>query len=76
MNKKIRNAIYRIAGDFMMTPSDDLNRLHDLGDSLERIEFVMAVEEEFSIEITDDELYELKNVGDFIRLVEEKTHDA
>ena len=39
-------------------------------DSLDIVELVMALEEEFSIEITDDELQAIQTVGDARKLVE------
>lgn len=43
----------------------------DLGmDSLDEIEFVMAVEEEFGVDITDEEAEQLQTVGDVVTLME------
>lgn len=39
-------------------------------DSLDKIELVMAVEEEFEVEITDDEAEACKTVADVVALVE------
>ena len=36
----------------------------DLGDSMDLIEFIMALEEEFDMEIEDEEAEKLKTVGD------------
>ena len=46
----------------------------DLGDdSVDLVELVMAMEEEFDIgEVQEDELTELKTVGDIVRLLEER----
>lgn len=41
-------------------------------DSLEKVEVVMGLEEAFQIEIPDDELDNLKTVGDLARLIESK----
>jgi acyl carrier protein len=38
-------------------------------DSLTLLEFVMAVEEEFNVEIDEDEVNACTNVGDLVRLV-------
>ena len=49
----------------------------DLGaDSLDTVELIMALEEEFSIEIPDEEAEKMKTVGDAIRYIEEKTAAA
>ena len=46
--------------------------LDDLGaDSLDTVELVMALEEEFGHEIPDDEAEKLTSVGDVIRYIEE-----
>lgn len=44
-------------------------------DSLEKVEVVMGLEEAFQIEIPDDELDNLKTVGDLVRLIESKTKE-
>ena len=45
----------------------------DLGaDSLDTVELVMALEEEFSIEIPDEDAEQIQTVGDAIRYIEEK----
>ena len=46
----------------------------DLGaDSLDTVELVMALEEEFGIEIPDEDAEKIQTVGDAIRYVEEKS---
>lgn len=48
--------------------------IDDLGaDSLDTVELVMALEEEFSIEIPDDDAEKITNVGDAIKYIEEKS---
>ena len=47
------------------------NLIEDLGaDSLDAVELVMAVEEEFGIEVPDEEAEMLRSVGDIISHVE------
>lgn len=47
------------------------DKFDDLGaDSLDGIELVMAVEEEFGVSLNDDELDGLLTVGDVVALVE------
>jgi acyl carrier protein len=47
--------------------------IEDLGaDSLDTVELVMAFEEEFGVEVPDEEAEKLLTVGDVIRYVEEK----
>ena len=46
----------------------------DLGaDSLDTVELVMALEEEFGIEIPDEDAEKIQTVGDAIRYINQKT---
>ena len=46
--------------------------IEDLGaDSLDTVELVMALEEEFGVEIPDEEAEKLQTVGDVLKYVEE-----
>lgn len=46
----------------------------DLGaDSLDIVELVMAMEEEFDLEIPDEEAEKIKSVGDVIKFIQNKT---
>jgi len=48
--------------------------IDDLGaDSLDTVEVVMALEEEFGIEIPDEEAEKITTVGEAIKYIEEKT---
>ena len=45
----------------------------DLGaDSLDVVDLVMALEDEFSVEIPEDEVENIKTVGDIVRYIEDK----
>lgn len=46
---------------------EDLN-----ADSLDQVELIMALEEEFNAEIPDEEAEKLKTVGDAIKFIEAK----
>jgi acyl carrier protein len=47
--------------------------IEDLGaDSLDTVELVMALEEEFGQEIPDEEAEKLQSVGDVIKYIEER----
>ena len=53
-----------VSADQVKTES---NLIEDLGaDSLDAVELVMAVEEEFGIEVPDEEAEKLRSVGDII----------
>ncbi|MCL2638254.1 MAG: acyl carrier protein [Oscillospiraceae bacterium] len=46
----------------------------DLGaDSLDIVDLVMSFEEEFDMEIPDDQVENIKTVGDIVKYIEEKT---
>ncbi len=46
----------------------------DLGaDSLDTVELVMALEEEFGVEIPDEDAEKLATVGDALKYIEEKS---
>ena len=48
---------------------DDLS-----ADSLDLAEMMMALEEEFDIEISDDEAEKIKTVNDVVKFIKEKTN--
>ncbi|MET0544981.1 MAG: acyl carrier protein [Caulobacterales bacterium] len=53
--------------------TDKANFIDDLGaDSLDRVELVMAFEEEFSIEIPDEAAERIETVGDAVSFIESK----
>lgn len=53
--------------------SNDKRFQEDLNaDSLDVVELIMALEEEFSIEIPDDDVTNMKSVGDVVGYVEGK----
>jgi acyl carrier protein len=48
--------------------------IEDLGaDSLDIVELVMAFEEEFSVEVPDEDAEKLQTVGDVVKYIEEKS---
>lgn len=53
--------------------TDDANFVEDLGaDSLDTVELVMAFEEEFGIEIPDEDAEQMQTVGQAIKYLDEK----
>ena len=49
----------------------EANLESDLGaDSLDAVEVIMALEDEFGIEISDDAMLTIKTVGDIVRHIE------
>lgn len=50
----------------------DSSLIGDLGaDSLNVIDLAMSIEDEFDIEVPDDEIEKIKTVGDIVRFVED-----
>lgn len=63
----------------MNIPADTVNEkskiAEDLGaDSIDAIELIMGIEEEFDIEISDDEAMSIKTVGDLVKVIEKLTN--
>lgn len=57
--------------DFVVTESlslkDDLD-----ADSVDFMEFILTLEDEFSIEISDEEIDQLQSVGDVVKIIQGK----
>ena len=52
----------------------DTNLMKDLeADSLDAVEIIMAIEEEYDMEIPDEEAEKFQTVGDLVKYVEEQT---
>lgn len=48
----------------------------DLGaDSLDVVDLVMSIEESFDVEITDEEVENIKTVGDIVKYIENKVEE-
>lgn len=57
--------------------TDEADLVDDLGcDSLDVVEIVMATEEEFGIEITDDEAENIHSIGEGIALLDRRLAKA
>lgn len=68
---KVRDVIVDQLGVELDTVTDDASFIDDLGaDSLDIVELVMALEEEFGISIPDEEAENIKTVGDAINYIE------
>ncbi len=82
MNKKqIADKVIEIIADEMSLDENDvkptLRFVEDLGaDSLDVVEMVMCFEEEFEIEIPDQDAEQVKTVSDAIALTERLVNEA
>ncbi|MDR0677304.1 MAG: acyl carrier protein [Holosporaceae bacterium] len=73
MVSKIKLIIADKLGVDISKVTDDARFVDDLGaDSLDTVELVMALEEEFGIEISNDEGQELRSVKEAITFIENK----
>ena len=66
--------IYKIVAETLGIDQDDVKSKHDIvkdlgADSLNLVEIIMALEEEYGIEIPDDEAEQLTTIGDIERYI-------
>jgi acyl carrier protein len=70
---KVRSIIAEQLGVKVEEVTPQASFIDDLGaDSLDTVELVMALEEEFGIEIPDEDAEKMSTVGDAIKYIEEK----
>lgn len=73
MNPKIKEIIVEQLGVDPEKVKPEANFIDDLGaDSLDIVELVMAMEEEFDIEIPDEDAEKLRTVNDVVGYLEKK----
>lgn len=73
VSEKIKQIIAEQLGVKLEEIKSESSFIDDLGaDSLDTVELVMALEEEFNIEIPDEDAEKMATVGDAIRYIEEK----
>ena len=74
---RVRAIIAEQLGVKLEEVTDSASFIEDLGaDSLDTVELVMALEEEFGIEIPDEDAEKMGSVGDAIKYIESKTASA
>ena len=72
-DSKVREIIINELGVEPEKVTDDASFVEDLGaDSLDTVELVMAFEEEFGVDIPDEDAEQMQTVGDAIRYLQEK----
>ena len=70
--EKIKEIIMEQLGADANSIAMTTNMMKDLeADSLDAVEIIMALEEEFDIEIPDEEAEKFQTVGDLVKYVEE-----
>lgn len=73
MSPKIKEIIVEQLGVDPEKVKPEASFIDDLGaDSLDIVELVMAMEEEFDLEIPDEEAEKLRTVGDVVGFLEKK----
>ena len=71
--EKVKTVIAEQLGVKPEEVTDDAKFVDDLGaDSLDTVELVMALEEEYGVEIPDEDAEKLTTVGEAIKYIEEK----
>ncbi len=76
MDKEILKTVKELTAEQLGIEVDEINEdssfIDDLGaDSLDTMELVLALEDEFGIEISDEETEKLKTVSDAVNFIEE-----
>lgn len=70
---KVKGIIAEQLGIKVEEVKEDASFIEDLGaDSLDTVELVMALEEEFGIEIPDEDAEKITTVSDAVKYIEEK----
>jgi acyl carrier protein len=73
VSDRVRAIIAEQLGVKLEEVTDSASFIEDLGaDSLDTVELVMALEEEFGIEIPDEDAEKMATVGDAIKYIEQK----
>ncbi|HML36027.1 MAG TPA: acyl carrier protein [Bacillota bacterium] len=73
--EKIREIIVEQLGVDESAVTLETSLMKDLeADSLDAVEIIMAIEDEFEIEVPDEEAEKFQNVGDIVKYVEEKVN--
>ena len=77
MSAEVKDRVKKIIVDQLGVDADkvkpEASFIDDLGaDSLDTVELIMALEEEFNVEIPDEDAEKMATVGDAIRYIESK----
>jgi len=77
MNDNIENRIKNVIGAALSIPIDDINENSSAEnienwDSLKQINLVLALEEEFHIEFSDDEIMNMNQYGKIANTIQKK----
>ncbi len=74
ISEKVKDIIVEQLGVNPEQVTESASFIEDLGaDSLDTVELVMAFEEEFGVEVPDEDAEKLQTVGNVIEYIEKKT---
>ena len=74
IEEKVKDIIVEQLGVNAEQVTPEAKFIEDLGaDSLDTVELVMAFEEEFNVEVPDEEAEKLQTVGDVVKYIEDKS---
>jgi acyl carrier protein len=74
IEEKVKDIIVEQLGVTPEQVTTTASFIEDLGaDSLDTVELVMAFEEEFNVEVPDEDAEKLQTVGDVVKYIEEAT---
>ena len=69
---RVKELVAEQLGVEKTTIADDANIIEDLGaDSLDVIEMLMTLEEEYGVSIPDDKINQIKTIKQIVELIEE-----
>jgi acyl carrier protein len=75
VDEKVKNIIVEQLGVDMEAVTPEASFIDDLGaDSLDIVELVMTMEEEFDLEIPDEDAEKIKSVNDVISYIKTKVN--
>jgi len=76
LEERVKNLVISQLGVDAEKVTIDSSFIDDLGaDSLDTVELVMAFEEEFDMEISDDDAQKLRTVGDVVTYLKDKVSE-
>ncbi|MEE8314483.1 MAG: acyl carrier protein [Myxococcota bacterium] len=71
LNERVNTLVTDQLGVDRKSLTPEANLLDDLGaDSLDVVELVMALEEEFGIEVPDDDVENIRTISDIVQYIE------
>ena len=72
VRERIVNLVSDKLGVDKLEVTDEKNFVNDLGaDSLDMVEIIMGIEEEFGLKVKDEEVDDIKTVGDLVKKIED-----